>query len=409
MPEYIDTDCQPLIENMPVGLLEVDIGRSYGLRLYLPVIKPDYLLTHPDLPIYRDTQHAVSKLSSSLRAPSGMSRVFYPPPFLRSKAGNSIFMEYRAKILDINQADVNSHHGVGLLGQSLYGGYHVWSHCSGRTLPEWHPGLNRCIAVLDTPLITDASAFQSSSLTLYPTLTCLSLEIHEALLQRDEFSEGPPGIFGLPTIKGVTRTKTGAIRRKPGTKIRADADAALLARGSSISTSLTTFAAQLSELINRDHLRHLFPYRPLNARISHESRRRASQTLDDRAAQIHSQIRNLRLELQSLLDENFDHQPMCRGILRTRLIYLRSLHAPAVNSLLASISHILPILRAYPTTGYRNRIDPTADRTRSLDALELHRALYRLALAMIPGRSDRFMFPTPAATAAERLSTNDGQ
>jgi len=336
-----------------------------------------------------------------------MSRVFHPAPFLRRKAADTIRNEYRHKILEINKADLNSHHGVGFVPKSYYGSYYVHDYCGAERLSAWNPAFNRVIAVLDTPLITDPSTFRADTLTLYPNLTCVSDEVHNTLLERDEFEEGPLGIFGLPSIKGVRLTKTGKIRRKPGATIRAAAAYELEKRGSTIIEPLTDFAVSISRLMNpeRNQRGIFYPRHLIVPRMAESS----SATLNEQASNIHKKLKRFNEDLQYLLDETHEHEPRCRGILRSRLIYLRSLHSSQVNQLLANIHQTLPILKNYPTTGYRNRISQADDITRSVTAVALHRNLYRLALAMIPGRSDRFMFPTPAAPAAERLSSNDGQ
>ena len=406
-PSLTDTDVSPPLSTLPVGLVEIDVGRSYGLRLYLPVPIPEYLLTHPELPIYRDVTDAVQKLSRSLRAPMGMSRVFHPAPFTHRKAANTIRLQYRSKILELNEADLKSHHGVGLIPKSYYGSYYVHDYCGADRLSAWNPAFNRVIAVLDTPLITDPSTFRADTLTLYPNLTCVSDEVHNTLLERDEFEEGPLGIFGLPSIKGVRLTKTGKIRRKPGATIRAAAAYELEKRGSTIIEPLTDFAVSISRLMNpeRNQRGIFYPRHLIVPRMAESS----SATLNEQASNIHKKLKRFNEDLQYLLDETHEHEPRCRGILRSRLIYLCSLHSSQVNQLLVNIHQTLPILKNYPTTGYRNRISQADDLERSVTAVALHRNLYRLALAMIPGRSDRFMFPTPAAPAAERLSSNDGQ
>jgi hypothetical protein len=413
------TTDSPLVSTLPIGLVEFDLGRSYGLRLYLPVPDPEYLLTHPDLAIYRDTTDAIQKLSRSHKCPPGMSRVFAECNFLHTCKGRfSIFNQFQTLAKEAIDKDINSYHGVSF-NRNSWNKSHVgrWSpnHAQLR-LHEWQPSLGNCIAVLDTPIITDADTFKAETLTMFPDLTCLTTEIHEALTQRDEFDDGGKGIFGLPSVKGVRLTKSGKIRRKPGTTIRAAAAYELEKRGSTILNTLYEFALEFTCLMNptweTSNNNHIFPYRHLvfpHRAPAIRGRQAPNNTLEQQVENIATRLKLFNQELESLLNEDCSTLPWARGKVRTRLIYLRSFHAAEVNKLLSTLHHILPILKNYPTTGFGKRINASADCNRAHIAHALHRNLYRLALAMQPGRSGRFMFPTPAATAAERLSTNDGQ
>lgn len=412
---------------LSIGLLPIDIGRSYGLTLYLPVPLQNYLLTHPDLPVYRDTVQATSKLSSSLRAPSGTSRVFHPSPFLYSRGMYTIAESFRRRIEEIYDVDVDSYHGVTL---------HSHSKCTYRTigtgsysynnsedvdeyLSNWAPCLADCISVLDEPIVTDPSSFDPSTFKYFPRLACFSPSIHERLVNDSiHIEDGKTrGIFGLPTITPVRYTKSGAPRRKPGMTIRAKHEAQLELRGSLALPAMKQFVIELNAILFPDEPDAIKNSRYRNYGYFHKyfddvisftaldtrRNRRERQTLDDDAHAITNAMNDLYTKLKAFNDweHGGNKESFYSGPLRTPSIYLRTFHRESTLSALSILQPHLSTLRNYPRCGVPRKISSSDDNYRANVARGLHNELYKLARAMYPGRCDRFMFPLPATTVAQ--------
>lgn len=394
-----------------IGLLPIPIDRSYGLTLHLPITDQDYLLTHPDIPMYRDVDHAIQRLTKSSHAPAGTARAFHNLPFSGSNAIYTIRQAFNAFMRKTREADLATLHRItlGRMEKSYYGDREGWR----------GPDLESCITVLDTPIVTSPDFFNPSTLSSFKTLSVLSDHTHKALLDRFPTLEaGEPGIFGCPTIRLTPLCKNGLPKRRPGATIAAKREAHLLARGSAITHPMCDkFAATLDELIKPHHFGYHYqsskfyfaPNLYLNARKDRDLvRKKSKKTWDNMAAELHSYISSLNHSLTALFQWQPAPTKVQFGDLRSPLIFLRKRHRQAVlDALLPFDSHLSTMLN-YPTQGIPHKIDPRTDAERAATYRSLRSNLLRLRYAMTDGRfcalssthsvsagDRRRLFPTP--------------
>jgi hypothetical protein len=374
-----------------IGLLPIPINRSYGLTLHLPITNQDYLLTHPDIPMFRNVEHAVSRFSRSTHAPLGTTRVFSSLPFTGSQAIHTIrntFIEFMKTTL---AADATSLHGK-TLGRFVSGHY-SWN----RNSHNWEgPQLEDCITIVDTPIVTSPDLFDPSTLRTFQTLTVLSQSIHQQLLDRFATVENAGvGIFGFPALRLTPLRKDGTPRRRPGAAISAKREAALLARGSAITQTLckdlvSTLDRLASPIIKPGHYNDGFSFHPslyMNANTSYRERRKkgSKKTLDDQAEFLADYISNLNTSLAQLFRWKSSPSHTQRGSLRSPLVFLRKHRRQAVLDALLPFDAHLDTMLNYPTNGISNKITPWSDQQRGNIYRELRKNLLKLKHAMLTG------------------------
>lgn len=385
-----------------IGLLPIPVDRSYGLTLHLPITNTDYLLTHPDLPMYRDVDHAIQRLTRSTLSPAGTSRAFSTLPFAHSNAIYTIRQAFNAHMETLSATDRASLHGItlGRMEKTYYGN------------PVWRgPDLDSCITLLDTPLITSSDFFDPSTLSSFPTLSVLSDSVHKRLLERFPTLEaGEPGIFGCPTVRLTPLCKNGLPKRRPGATIAAKRESILLARGSAIThTMCEEFIGTIDRLIEPLHFEGIynrvaaFNFTPLLWLNAHKDRdlvrKKSKKTWDEMVAELHSYIKSFNHSLTLLLQWQPAPTKTQFGALRSPLIFLRKRHRRAVlDALLPFDSHLATMLN-YPTQGIPHKIDPRIDAERAATYRSLRANLLRLRYAMTDGRFSRLAsaYSTPAA------------
>ena len=372
-----------------IGLLPIPIDRSYGLTLHLPITNQDYLLTHPDIPMYRDVDHAIQRLTKSSHAPAGTARAFHNLPFSGSNAIYTIRLAFNEFMKKTCEADLATLHRItlGRMEKSYYGGREQWR----------GPNLESCITLLDTPLVTSSDFFNPSTLSSFKTLSVLSDHVHKALLDRFPTLEaGEPGIFGCPTIRLTPLCKNGLPKRRPGATIAAKREAHLLARGSAIAYEMCEkFIGTIEELIKPRHFDgphyqvypfNFTPHLWLKSTKDRDLSRKSKKTWDDMAAELHSYIKSLNHSLTILLQWQPQPTKVQFGDLRSPLIFLRKHHRQAVlDALLPFDSHLATMLN-YPTQGIPHKIDPRTDAERAATYRSLRTNLLRLRYAMTDGR-----------------------
>lgn len=382
-----DTTALPPDIPSVIGLLPIPVDRSYGLTLHLPITNQDYLLSHPDIPMFRNVEHAVARFSRSTHAPLGTTRVFSSLPFSGSHAIHTIRKTFINFMKTTLAADATSLHGI-TLGVFARGYQNV---------DNWYgPQLESCITIVDTPIVTSPDFFDPSTLRTFQTLTVLSKSIHQQLLDRfPTIENASDGIFGFPALRLTPLRKDGTPRRRPGAAISAKREAALLARGSAITQDLckglaSTLTDLISPVIKPGHYNDGFNFHPslyMDASTSYRQRRKkgSKKTLDQQAEFFADYIDSLNTSLARLFKWKSNPSHTQHGPLRSPLVFLRKKRRQAVLDALLPFDAHLDTMLNYPTNGISNKITPWDDQQRGNIYRELRKNLIKLKHAMLTG------------------------
>lgn len=449
------------------SLIPINIDRSYGLTVFYLASNPDFALKNFDHVIFPSRQEAQDRLVQSHRSPAGTSRV-HAYGLINSQAQIAIRDPYIAarhaydlSILKANPFSPLPNPAPGytqhLQGERLLAQLQSNPNYLSRV---YEKELQSCFFITDLPVICSAHLFSESTLALHPEgLPCYTREIALALSKKPLIdSEISPGMFGLPLIKRVRFTKSGAPRRKPGLTIAAKKDAYLRARCTDIDPqlhfkTLHEIESLVSDIphgftspkhhINPSHLiacnrgRHesldtIFPPPP-NVPNTYNAYWRGGYPFGsfhgryvptkptfknwDSEPEYHASLfSSLIAPYERLLQtpaqtSEHNHTDMQYGPLRCPVLFLYRRHASRVLSLLAPLLPDLLRFSTYPTTGYPNKTFSSLDQSRANIYNNYRRLVFLLARSMIQGpfqaayRVRSFQFPTVTPSPALNVET----